>query len=130
DFGYMASEGRGSTPLVNAGSGGVLSVTSHFFEFLPEEQRDDEGAEFLTADQLQPNHEYYVFLTTSSGLYRYDINDVVRVVDFYHHTPVIEFVRKGQGISSITGEKLTESQVTGAVLEVVKRYGFDIQHFT
>src|SRR5207244_46636 len=67
---------------------------------------------------------------TSAGLYRYDINDVVRVVDFYHDTPVIEFVRKGQGISSITGEKLTESQVTAAVLETVKRYGFHIEHFT
>lgn len=130
DFGYMASEGRCSTPLVNAGAGGVLSVTSHFVEFLPEEQRDDPDAELLTCDQLQPDHQYYVFLTTSAGLYRYDINDVVRVVDFYHRTPVIEFVRKGQGISSITGEKLTESQVTAAVLDVVKRYGFDIEHFT
>nr|MDQ6906371.1 GH3 auxin-responsive promoter family protein [Chloroflexota bacterium] len=130
DFGYMASEGRGSTPLVNAGAGGVLSVTSHFLEFLPEEQRDDPNAELLTCEQLQTNHQYYVFLTTSAGLYRYDINDVVRVVDFYHHTPVIEFVRKGQGISSITGEKLTESQVTAAVLEAVKRYGFNLEHFT
>ncbi len=130
DFGYMASEGRGSTPLVNAGAGGVLSLTSHFLEFLPEEQRDDPDAELLTSEQLQANRQYFVFLTTSAGLYRYDINDVVRVVDFYHHTPVIEFVRKGQGISSITGEKLTESQVTAAVLEVVKRYGFDIEHFT
>lgn len=130
DFGYMASEGRGSTPLVNAGSGGVLSVTSHFLEFLPEEQRDNPDARLLTAEQLRTNHQYYVFLTTSAGLYRYDINDVVRVVDFYHHTPVIEFVRKGQGISSITGEKLTESQVTAAVLGVVKRYRFNIEHFT
>jgi hypothetical protein len=130
DFGYMASEGRGSTPLVNAGAGGVLSITSHFLEFLPEEQRDDPDAPLLTCEQLQPDHQYYVFLTTSAGLYRYDINDVVRVVDFYHKTPVIEFVRKGQGISSITGEKLTESQVTAAVLAVVKRYGFSIEHFT
>jgi GH3 auxin-responsive promoter len=130
DFGYMASEGRGSTPLVNAGAGGVLSVTSHFLEFLPEEQRDDPDAPLLTCEQLQANQQYYVFLTTSAGMYRYDINDVVRVVDFYHRTPVIEFVRKGQGISSITGEKLTESQVTAAVLSVVKQYGFNIEHFT
>jgi len=130
DFGYMASEGRGSTPLVNAGAGGVLSITSHFLEFLPEERRDDPDAPLLTCEQLQTDHQYYVFLTTSAGLYRYDINDVVRVVDFYHRTPVIEFVRKGQGISSITGEKLTESQVTAAVLGTVKRYGFNLEHFT
>jgi hypothetical protein len=71
-----------------------------------------------------------VYLTTSAGLYRYDINDLVRVVDFYRRTPVIQFVRKGEGISSITGEKLTEAQVTAALLEVVERHGFDLDHVT
>jgi hypothetical protein len=130
DLGYMASEGRGATPLVNAGSGGVLNVTSHFFEFVREEDRDRPDAEFLTAERLESDHEYFVYFTTSSGLYRYDINDIVRVVDFYRRAPVIQFVRKGQGISSITGEKLTESQVTAALLDVVDAHGFPVRHFT
>lgn len=130
DLGYMASEGRGATPLVNSGAGGVLNVTSHFFEFVPEEQRDLPDAQFLTADQLESNREYFIYFTTSAGLYRYDINDVVRVVDFYRNTPVIQFIRKGQGMTSITGEKLTESQVTGALLDVVGVGGYEIEHFT
>ena len=130
DLGYMASEGRGATPLVNAGAAGVISLTSHFFEFVPAEQRDSANPLFLTCDELEANREYYVYFTTSGGLYRYDINDLIRVVDFHRNTPVIEFVRKGEGITSITGEKLTESQVTAALLEVTSRYGFDIEHFT
>ena len=130
DLGYMASEGRGATPLVNSGAAGVLNVTSHFFEFVPEEQRDDPQQQFLTCDELESNREYYIYFTTSAGLYRYDINDVVRVVDFYRNTPVIQFVRKGQGMTSITGEKLTESQVTGALLDAVESGGYDVQHFT
>ncbi len=130
DLGYMATEGRGATPLVNSGAGGVLNVSSHFFEFLPEEQRGDPNQEFLTCDQLESNRQYFIYFTTSAGLYRYDINDVVRVVDFYRHTPVIQFVRKGEGITSITGEKLTESQVTDALMEVVDQHGFDARHFT
>ncbi|MEA2180808.1 MAG: hypothetical protein QOG77_4105 [Solirubrobacteraceae bacterium] len=130
DLGYMASEGRGATPLVNSGSGGVLNVTSHFFEFVREADRDSADPEFLTAEQLDADGEYFIYFTTSSGLYRYDINDVIRVVDFYRRTPVIQFVRKGQGISSITGEKLTESQVTGALLTVVEAHAYDVQHFT
>jgi hypothetical protein len=130
DLGYMASEGRGATPLVNSGAAGVLNVTSHFFEFVPEEQRDDPNQQFLTCDELESNREYYIYFTTSAGLYRYDINDVVRVVDFYRNTPVIQFVRKGQGMTSITGEKLTESQVTGALLDAVESGGYDVQHFT
>jgi hypothetical protein len=130
DLGYMASEGRGATPLVNSGAAGVVSITSHFFEFVREEQRDHAAPEFLTCDRLEPNREYYVYFTTSGGLYRYDINDLVRVVDYYRNTPVIQFVRKGQGISSITGEKLTESQVTAALLEVVERHDLDLAHAT
>ncbi len=130
DLGYMASEGRGATPLVNSGAAGVLNVTSHFFEFVPEEDRDRPDAQFLTSDQLESNREYFIYFTGSSGLYRYDINDVVRVVDFYRNTPVVQFVRKGQGISNITGEKLTEAQVTDALLEVVDRHPVDVRHFT
>ncbi|CCF85856.1 GH3 auxin-responsive promoter family protein [Nitrolancea hollandica] len=130
DLGYMATEGRGATPLVNSGAGGVLNVSSHFFEFLPEEERDTPNPNFLTCDQLESNRQYYIYFTTSAGLYRYDINDLIRVVDFYRHTPVIQFVRKGQGITSITGEKLTESQVTDALMEVIDEHGFDIRHFT
>jgi hypothetical protein len=130
DLGYMATEGRGASPLVNSGAGGVVNLTSHFFEFVREEERDAPDAEFLTLDQLESNRQYYPHLTTSAGLYRYDINDVVRVVDFYRNTPVIQFERKGQGISSITGEKLTESQVTAALVEVVDANQFDVLHFT
>jgi hypothetical protein len=126
----MASEGRGATPLVNSGAAGVLNVTSHFFEFVPADQRDRDDAEFLTAEALESDQAYYVYLTTSAGLYRYDINDLVRVVDYYRHTPVIQFVRKGQGISSITGEKLTEAQVTAALLDVVEGGGYDVDHVT
>jgi hypothetical protein len=130
DLGYMASEGRGTTPLVNSGAGGVLNLTSHFFEFVPEEQHDSPDARFLTADELESNREYFIYFTTSAGLYRYDINDVIRVVDFYRNAPVIQFIRKGQGMTSITGEKLTESQVTGALLDVVGVKGYEIEHFT
>ena len=130
DLGYMASEGRGATPLVNSGAAGVLNVTSHFFEFIPEEDRDEPNPRVLTCDELESNREYYIYFTTSAGLYRYDINDVVRVVDWYRNTPVIQFVRKGQGMTSITGEKLTESQVTGALLGAVASGGFDVEHFT
>jgi len=130
DLGYMASEGRGATPLVNSGAAGVLNVTSHFFEFVPAEERDGPDPQFLTAEELESDREYYLYLTTSAGLYRYDINDLVRVVDFYRRTPVIQFVRKGGGISSITGEKLTEAQVTAALLDVVEGGGYDLAHVT
>ncbi|HEY9677431.1 MAG TPA: GH3 auxin-responsive promoter family protein [Drouetiella sp.] len=131
DFGYMASEGRGSIPLTNDGAGGVVALTSHFFEFVPEDDVDSVSRTFLTADQLEVGGRYYIHFTTNSGLYRYDINDLIEVVGKKENAPVIQFVRKGLGISSITGEKLTEEQVLVALNLAVRQLHLDeIAHFT
>lgn len=131
DFGYMASEGRGSIPLQDEGAGGVLAITSHFFEFVPELSMEAGQPKFLTVDQLELHGRYYIYFTTSSGIYRYNINDVIEVVGFYNRTPVIQFVRKGMGVSSITGEKLTEEQVKIALSYAVNQLQLkQIQHFT
>ena len=56
----------------------------------------------------------------------------MRVVDFYRDVPLIEFVRKGRGMTSLTGEKLAEQQVTAAMLATVEALGLDqaVKHFT
>jgi GH3 auxin-responsive promoter len=131
DFGYMASEGRGSIPLTSDGAGGVVALTSHFFEFVEEDDADSTSPKFLTAEQLQVGGRYYIYFTTNSGLYRYDINDLVEVVGLNQNAPVIQFVRKGLGISSITGEKLTEEQVLVALQMAVRQLNLaEITHFT
>ncbi|MBX9568753.1 MAG: GH3 auxin-responsive promoter family protein [Candidatus Obscuribacterales bacterium] len=115
DFGYMASEGRGTIPLADEGAGGVAALTSHFFEFVPEDEMQKSNKTFLTLDQLELGKRYFIYFTTAAGLYRYNINDLMEVVDFGNQTPILKFVQKGAGVSSITGEKLTEEQVTIAL---------------
>ena len=131
DRGYMASEGCGSIPLTDAGSAGALAITTSFYEFIPVDERENENPRVLTCGELQPNREYYILFTTSGGLYRYDINDVIRVADFYRDVPLIEFVRKGRGMTSLTGEKLAEQQVTLAMMNTLDSLGAEdtIRHF-
>ena len=134
DWGYLSSEARGSIPLSDDGGGGVLTVSANVFEFVPtddvEEQPDDRAAwRFRGVDEIETGGEYYVFLTTTGGLYRYDINDVVEVVDTYNRTPVIVFRRKGRGMTSITGEKLSVNQVIDAVANAGKTAGVSVDHF-
>ena len=57
-------------------------------------------------------------MTTADGLYRYDMNDIVRVTGRVHQTPSLVFMQKGKGVTSITGEKLYETQVLDAVMAV------------
>jgi GH3 auxin-responsive promoter len=131
DLGYMASEGRGSIPISDRGAGGVTAITSHFFEFVHEDDMENTAPKFLTIDQLALHERYYIYFTTSAGLYRYNINDIVQVTGFAGQTPIIEFVRKGLGISSITGEKLTEEQVSTALAQVGHQLSLKaVNHFT
>ncbi len=131
DFGYMASEGRGSIPITSDGSGGVLALTSHFYEFVEEDGHELPNPKFLLAHQLRKGGRYYIYFTTAAGLYRYNINDLIEVVDYQDNTPVIRFVRKGMGVSSITGEKLTEEQVLVALTMAKTQLGLsEVEHCT
>ncbi len=131
DFGYMASEGRGTIPLTNEGAGGVVAVTCHFFEFVKEGEMDKSSPAYLTADELEMGQRYYIHFTTAAGLYRYNINDLIEVVGFEEMTPIIQFVQKGMGVSSVTGEKLTEEQVQVALCYAVRQLQLTaIDHFT
>jgi hypothetical protein len=108
----------------------VLDVGSHFFEFIPEEEHGSQQPTVLEAHELQEGRNYYILLTTVSGLYRYDIRDVVRCGGFHGATPLLEFLHKGASISNITGEKLTESQVVIAVRQALESAGCEPDYFT
>ena len=130
DHGLSASEGRMTIPLEDGRSDGVLDVTTHFFEFIPVSQHGYESPDVLEAHELQQGEDYYILLTTSSGLYRYDIRDVVRCTGFCGTTPMLEFLHKGAHISNITGEKVSESQVANAVSATARQLGLALEHFT
>ena len=123
ELGYMSSEFRGTITLGRNRGSGLPTLDTHFFEFVERQRWDTGQPAFLTIDGLQKGHEYYVIVTTPSGLYRYFINDVVRVTGFLHRTPLLRFVQKGKGVTSITGEKLYEAQVLDAVRQVMAQHG-------
>jgi hypothetical protein len=134
DLGYLSSEARGSIPLSDEGQGGVLTVGTNVYEFVEAETLEakpdePESWDFLGAHELDAPREYYVFVTTTGGLYRYDINDVVRVEDFHGEAPIISFQRKGRGMASITGEKVSVEQVIEAVTAAAEGCGVTIPHF-
>ncbi len=115
DIGLLSSEGRMCIPLEDGTPAGVLEVTSQFFEFIPADEYESPSPTVLRSHELEEGEEYFLIVTTSSGLYRYDMGDRVRMVGWYNQAPMIEFLCKGSHTSSMTGEKLTERQVVSAV---------------
>lgn len=123
ELGYVSSEFRGTITLGRSSGSGFPTLDTHFFEFVEREKWDRGQAEFLTLDEVRKGGLYYVIVTTPSGLYRYFINDLVEVTGVLHRTPLLRFVQKGKGVTSITGEKLYESQVLAAVSSAMQILG-------
>ncbi|MCP4137508.1 MAG: GH3 auxin-responsive promoter family protein, partial [bacterium] len=125
ELGYLASEMRGSLPISPGSSEGILTINENFFEFVEiEEWNSNEKAgstRFKMAHEVETGKEYYIFITNNSGLYRYNMNDIVRVTGKYLSTPLITFLQKGKGVTNITGEKLYENQFTSAVEKAKKK---------
>jgi hypothetical protein len=130
DHGLHASEGRMTIPFEDHTSSGVLDLTSHFFEFIPDSEYGKADPVVLEAHELEPGRNYFILLTTASGLYRYNIHDVVRCTGYRGGTPMLEFLNKGSQISSVTGEKITESQVVSAVKDSLAATSLQLTHFT
>jgi hypothetical protein len=119
DVGLIASEGRMTIPFEDGTPAGVLDVTSHYFEFIPEAEGDSPNPTVLGAHELTEGGRYFILLTTGYGLYRYHIHDLVRVAGFHNQTPKLEFLSKGSLFANLTGEKLSEYHVTQSMREVL-----------
>ena len=123
ELGYISSEFRGTITIGRRAGSGLPTLETHFFEFAERRQWDRGETGLVTLDQLKKGVEYYIVVTTPSGLYRYFINDLVRVSGFLHRTPLLKFLQKGKGVTNITGEKLYESQVLTAVGKAIAEIG-------
>lgn len=130
DYIMMASEGIMAIPMQDGRSGGPLAVGVHFYEFVPEDQIERPDPDVLLPHELEEGRTYVVILTNGAGLYRYDIGDVVRVTGFMERTPCIEFLHRAGSTCSLTGEKLTEDQVTAAMTDTAAALDVAIESFT
>jgi hypothetical protein len=121
DYGYAASEALMGAPLSTTGAESLLLPHAHFIELVPEDEIDavrrGDGSTLLL-DEVEIGGNYYVIVTTHGGLYRYDMGDVVVVTGKMGGAPLVVFRHKGSAMSSLTGEKLSESHVVQAMERV------------
>jgi len=129
DIGYMASEGCITLPVRDSTPAGLLALFNNYYEFIPEEQIDSTQPDILPAHETEVGKCYKLLLTNENGLYRYDIDDIVKVEDRYRNTPILSFVRKSGNILSIAGEKLHLNHFLIAIGKLKSQLTLDIQQF-
>lgn len=106
DAGITASEGFFAIPLDDGDP--VAWLGGHVLEFVGED-----GAP-RWAWEVEVGQEYRLIISTESGLYRYDLGDIVRITGWAGAAPRMVFVRKAGNVLNATGEKVTEEQVAAA----------------
>lgn len=116
-FPHAAVEGKGlisTEGLVSLPWRGrhPLAVTSHVVELIGSDQLS------VPLDRVQAGATYSIALTTSGGLYRHLTGDVVRVTGFTESTPEVSFVGRGNLVSDLRGEKLTDAFVAGLLTTI------------
>jgi hypothetical protein len=129
ELGYQATECRGTLALEPGTQAGLPALHHHFFEFAEQSAWDDGRPAYLTLEQLETGRRYYVIVTTAAGLYRYFMNDLVEVAGSFERTPLLRFVQKGKGVTSLTGEKLYEAQAIAAVQQSARALGLEPAFF-
>ena len=129
DIGYLASEGWITIPYQDHTPAGILALADNYYEFIPEHESITPGAPAPRCHELEQGKRYQIILTSPNGLFRYDIHDVVEVQGFYGQTPLIAFLRKGDDMLNITGEKLHVNHLVRALQRVKDEHHVSVTHF-
>ncbi|TUD02852.1 GH3 domain-containing protein [Bagarius yarrelli] len=76
----------------------LLCPRSMFFEFLPEKHFDAQHTpNTLLMDEVEEGKNYELIVTTASGLFRYRLGDVVKVVAFHNQSALKKAVSQWPG---------------------------------
>ena len=125
DMGYGASEGKLTIPMKLGSAAGACAPFNCFYEFLPIEQKDNANAQPLCMWEVEKGKYYELMITTYSGLYRYNMLDVVKVVDFVGKTPVIVFCGKSSEQIVVDGKNLYGYQIADVAQAVERQLGIE-----
>jgi hypothetical protein len=128
ELGYIATECRFGFALDDTIES-VMFPHMHYYEFVAEEELDSPQKHFLQLDELEQGKRYCAYVTTYSGLFRYNMNDLIEVGGKFEETPTIHMVSKVNGIVSLTGEKLYEPQFIDAVKQAEAATGIKTTFF-
>jgi hypothetical protein len=123
EFGYFSTECRSGIVLKSNTQDTVVFGHKVYVEFIHESEVDSPNPKIYQLYEVKEGQRYVMLVTTSAGLYRYNMNDLVEITGYYNQFPTIKFIQKVNGTINLTGEKLHERQFIEAVHTVEKKTG-------
>uniref|UniRef100_A0A3Q3F0S5 GH3 domain containing n=1 Tax=Labrus bergylta TaxID=56723 RepID=A0A3Q3F0S5_9LABR len=100
----------------------LLCPRSMFCEFLPESSLEENTPPTLLMEEVKEGQNYELVVTNASGLFRYRVGDILKVVGFHNQCPIVEFqYRRGQMLN-VRGEKVSEALFLDALKTAVSQW--------
>ena len=111
---YAASEGHYAFQMHEDDPGLYLNLDNYFFEF----KNTEKPEEILLLDEVKKEVPYELIVTNSSGLYRYNMHDIVRFISL--DPPKILVQGRTGNLLNIGNEKVSEDQLASVIHEAMK----------
>lgn len=131
NMGYAAAEGFFAMPTELDVHDYVLLPQCIFFEFIPVDDDDDEQAaengeiKTLLISELEVGKRYEIVISNFSGLYRYRMEDIIKVTRMHNNTPEIELLYRRNLSMNVANEKTTTQMVDAAAKAASAEAGVD-----
>ena len=129
EFSYVSTECKAGLVLKSNTPDTVFFGHKNYFEFIHESDLDNPNPKMYQLYEVKEGQRYCMVVTTSAGLYRYNMTDLLEITGYYNQFPTAKFIQKVNGIISLTGEKLHERQFIEAVHETEKKTGKIVPFF-
>jgi hypothetical protein len=108
----------------------ISQFREYYFSIVFIPMDDPECERPLTIGEVEVGKEYELIVTNRSGLYRYQIEDVVRITGYYNKTPKMEFLYRNNLAMNIANEKTTTQMVDWAAAETQKQAGISFKGYS
>lgn len=132
---YLASEGYFAYQEYADNSGDMKLLTNHgvFYEFIDTkyldkiQQNDYKDLPTLSLDEVQPDKNYVMVITTYAGLWRYLNGDIIKFTDVKKKK--IRIVGRTSYSLNVAGEHLSEENLTEAIKLTGELLGVQVGEF-
>lgn len=99
-----------------------------YYEFIPIDQIDSEFPKTITLDQVELNESYALVISTNSGLWRYNIGDVVRFTSVVPYR--IKITGRTKHYINVFGEELVIENAEMAIAKACEQTNAVLANFT
>ena len=106
----------------------MLIPDAAFYEFIPVDSGNQD--KILLMHELEEGKLYEIVLTTFSGLYRYQLKDVIRVVGFEGETPLIEFAYRANLVTDLCGTHISGNDLSYCIEELENDYHINVLDYS